>query len=100
MIEPETLGATLERLYALVESRRHERPENSYTTYLFDKGLDKILKKVGEESAEVIIAAKNEEDAPLVAETSDLLYHLIVLMVERGITLEQIQVELAKRGAG
>ena len=91
------LGATLEKLYTLVSERRAERPENSYTTYLFNCGIDKILKKVGEESAEVIIAAKNAEDAPLIAETSDLLYHLIVLLVEREVTLNQIQIELAKR---
>jgi len=91
------LGATLEKLYTLISERRAERPAGSYTTYLFDSGVDKILKKVGEESAEVIIAAKNEEDAPLIAETSDLLYHLIVLLVERGVTLSQIQNELVKR---
>ncbi len=89
------LGATLEELYKLIETRRDERPAGSYTTYLFNSGIDKILKKVGEESAEVIIAAKNTEDAPLIAETSDLLYHLIVLLVEREVTLNQIQTELA-----
>lgn len=87
----------LERLYALIGERRAERPAGSYTTYLFNSGIDKILKKVGEESAEVIIAAKNKEDAPLIAETSDLLYHLLVLLVERGVTLNQIHAELAKR---
>lgn len=91
------LGVMLEKLYTLISERHAERPAGSYTTYLFDSGVDKILKKVGEESAEVIIAAKNKEDAPLIAETSDLLYHLIVLLVERGVTLNQIHAELAKR---
>jgi phosphoribosyl-ATP pyrophosphohydrolase/phosphoribosyl-AMP cyclohydrolase len=98
--EPLRLGARLEQLYALVESRRRERPEGSYTTYLFNEGLDKILKKVGEESAETIIAAKNEEREPLVSEVSDLIYHLIVLMVERGVTLEMVASELSKRSKG
>ncbi len=91
------LGAVLERLYAVVQSRKDERPENSYTTYLFESGIDKILKKIGEESSEVIIAAKNNEHAPLVSEVSDLLYHLIVLLVERGVTLNEINTELSKR---
>ena len=95
--EPE-LGALLIDLYALVDSRKRDRPEGSYTTYLFDQGLDKILKKLGEESAETIIAAKNQDRAALVAEASDLLYHLIVLMVERGLTLDQIRDELVSRG--
>ena len=92
------LGTVLNDLYALVESRRRDRPEGSYTTYLFDQGLDKILKKVGEEASETIIAAKNDDRAVLVKEASDLLYHLIVLIVERGLTLEQIRGELVSRG--
>lgn len=95
--ESDGLGARLEKLYALIESRRREMPAGSYTTYLFDKGLDKILKKVGEESAETIIAAKNEESEPLVAEVSDLIYHLLVLLVERGVTLNDIAAELSQR---
>ncbi len=95
--EPD-LGEVLNDLYALVESRKRDRPEGSYTTYLFDQGLDKILKKVGEESSETIIAAKNENPELLAREASDLLYHLIVLMVERGLTLEQIRHELISRG--
>jgi phosphoribosyl-ATP pyrophosphohydrolase/phosphoribosyl-AMP cyclohydrolase len=95
---PIDLGATLERLYALIQNRREERPEGSYTTYLFDEGLDKILKKVGEEAAETIIAAKNEDAGLLVSEASDLIYHLVVLMVERGVTLEDVRAELARRG--
>jgi phosphoribosyl-ATP pyrophosphohydrolase/phosphoribosyl-AMP cyclohydrolase len=95
--ERDNLGATLERLYALIQNRREERPEGSYTTYLFNEGLDKILKKVGEESAETIIAAKNDDARPLINEASDLIYHLVVLMVERGITLEDVRAELASR---
>lgn len=92
------LGDVLNDLYALVESRKRDRPEGSYTTYLFDQGLDKILKKVGEESSETIIAAKNDDREILASEASDLLYHLIVLMVERGLTLHQIRDELVSRG--
>lgn len=91
------LGAVLNDLYALVESRKRDRPEGSYTTYLFEQGLDKILKKVGEESSETIIAAKNQDREVLVKETSDLLYHLLVLMVERGLTLNEIRDELVSR---
>lgn len=94
------LGATLTRLYDLIESRKRERPEGSYTTYLFDQGIDKILKKVGEEATETIVAAKNEDRAPLVSEASDLLYHLLVLFVERGVTMEEVSDELLKRGKG
>jgi phosphoribosyl-ATP pyrophosphohydrolase/phosphoribosyl-AMP cyclohydrolase len=94
---PENLGGLLIQLYDLIETRERERPEGSYTTYLFEQGIDKILKKVGEESAETIIAAKNDDDAPLVAEVSDLLYHLIVLLVARGVSLDQIRAELALR---
>ena len=91
------LGAILGNLYELIQSRKRERPEGSYTTYLFDQGLDKILKKVGEESTETIIAAKGEDSQALVREASDLLYHLIVLLVERGLTLDQVSVELSSR---
>lgn len=96
--DPTDLGAILDKLYVVIESRKQLRPEGSYTTYLFDKGLDKILKKIGEESAETIIAAKNEDAAAFASETSDLLYHLMVLMVERGVRLESIGEELARRG--
>lgn len=95
---PADLGAVLADLFALAEGRKLTRPKGSYTTYLFDQGLDKILKKIGEESAETIIAAKNEDPAALIGEVSDLLYHLIVLLVERGLTLEQVGDELAARG--
>ena len=93
----EDLGSLLAQLYALIESRERERPDGSYTTYLFEHGLDKILKKVGEESAETIIAAKNDDTKPLVSEVSDLVYHLLVLLVVRGVSLEQIREELAQR---
>ena len=92
------LTGILSRLYALIESRNRERPAGSYTTYLFDQGLDKILKKVGEECAETIIAAKNEDRYELVKESADLLYHLLVLFVERGLTLEEVRDELRSRG--
>ncbi len=84
-------------LYALLEGRKKELPEGSYTTYLFQKGLDKILKKVGEECTEVIIAAKAEDRAETVYEIADLAYHVMVLMTQQGITLEEIHRELASR---
>lgn len=96
--EEETdLGTILEGLYSLIENRNKERPEGSYTTYLFTKGLDKILKKVGEETAEVIIAAKNQSAGEITYEVSDLLYHLLVLLVEQKVTLDGIAAELANR---
>ena len=98
MVDPGALGEVLQNLYALIESRKRERPEGSYTTYLFDQGLDKILKKVGEESAETIIAAKNDDRDALVKESSDLLYHLVVLLVERGLSLVEVRDELVSRG--
>ncbi|WP_331667596.1 phosphoribosyl-ATP diphosphatase [Acetoanaerobium noterae] len=87
----------LSELYEVVLNRKANRVEGSYTSYLFDKGLDKILKKIGEESAEVIIAAKNDEKSELVYEISDLLYHLTVLMVEKGVDYKEIDEELEKR---
>ena len=93
----EDLGLLLDKLYALIESRERDRPEGSYTTYLFNSGLDKILKKVGEESAETIIAAKNEERTRVSAEVADLVYHLLVLLVARGVSLDEIRDELASR---
>ena len=91
------IGSVLDQLYQLIESRERERPSNSYTTYLFDEGLDKILKKVGEESAETIIAAKNEDQGRVVSEVSDLIYHLLVLLVAHGVSLEEISRELGQR---
>jgi phosphoribosyl-AMP cyclohydrolase / phosphoribosyl-ATP pyrophosphohydrolase len=98
--EPRALGPLLDQLYELIQSRERERPSGSYTTYLFAEGLDKILKKVGEESAETIIAAKNDDDARLTAEASDLLYHLLVLLVARDVSLADIAQELASRRKG
>ena len=96
-VEAQNLAEVLESLYSLVESRKRERPGGSYTTYLFDQGLDKILKKVGEEAAETIIAAKNDDRKALVKESSDLLYHLVVLLVEQGLPLEEVRDELVSR---
>ena len=87
----------LEGLYQLLRSRKKELPEGSYTTYLFQKGLDKILKKVGEESTEVIIAGKAEDKAETIYEIADLAYHVLVLMVQLGISVEDIRKELASR---
>ena len=86
-----------EGLMKLIEGRKTDRKEGSYTTYLFDKGLDKILKKVGEESTEVIIAAHAQDKKETVYEIADLAYHIMVLMVEQGISLEDIHWELAGR---
>ena len=88
---------SLESLYDMLVGRNQTRPEGSYTTYLFEKGLDKILKKVGEESTEVIIAAKAQDRAETIYEIADLAYHLMVLMVNEGISLEDIHKELASR---
>jgi phosphoribosyl-ATP pyrophosphohydrolase/phosphoribosyl-AMP cyclohydrolase len=96
----EDIGVVLEELYRVVSDRQREMPEGSYTTYLFEKGLNKILKKVGEESAETIIAAKDGDNEALKAETADLLYHLVVLLVERGLSLEDVGRELARRRKG
>ena len=94
----ETLSEfSLEGLMGLIEGRKTDKKEGSYTTYLFEKGLDKILKKVGEESTEVIIAAKAEDKKETVYEIADLAYHVMVLMVEAGISLEDIHTELASR---
>ena len=82
-------------LYGMLESRKAELPENSYTTYLFEKGLDKILKKVGEESTEVIIAGKAEDKEETVYEIADLMYHVMVLMVQLGISVDEVMDELA-----
>lgn len=88
---------SLQSLYALLEGRKAEMPEGSYTTYLFQKGLDKILKKVGEECTEVIIAGKAQDKKETIYEIADLAYHVMVLMVEAGISVEDIHRELASR---
>ena len=90
-------GGTMQELYALVEERRKKRPAGSYTTKLFEEGIDKIVKKLGEEAVETVIAAKNDSSQRIVEETSDLLYHLLVMLVAKGVTLDEIKSELVKR---
>jgi phosphoribosyl-ATP pyrophosphohydrolase len=87
----------MRELYEVILDRKKRPQEDSYTCYLFDKGLDKILKKVGEECAETIIAAKNGAPEELIAEASDLLYHLLVLLAERGVPLSDVEEELRRR---
>jgi len=94
---PEKKEFSLDSLIKLIESRKIEKTEGSYTTYLFEKGIDKILKKVGEECTEVIIAAKADDRKETVYEISDLTYHVLVLMIEMGISLEDIHNELKSR---
>jgi len=96
-LEGNAMDRTLERLYAVILDRKANPLEGSYTCYLFDKGLDKILKKVGEECAETIIAAKNDIPTDTVGEISDLIYHLMVMMAEKGIPLDDVLAELDRR---
>lgn len=88
---------SLEALMKVIEGRKIDKKEGSYTTYLFEKGIDKILKKVGEESTEVIIAGKANDKAETIYEISDLVYHVMVLMIEMGISIDDINRELASR---
>ena len=88
---------SLEGLSKLIEGRKINKTEGSYTTYLFEKGIDKILKKVGEECTEVIIAAKADDKKETIYEIADLCYHTLVLMIQMGISLEDIHAELASR---
>jgi len=88
---------SLRGLYDLLMQRKEERPEGSYTTYLFEKGLDKILKKVGEECTEVIIGGKAGDKKETIYEIADLAYHVLVLMAQMGITVDEVQAELASR---
>jgi phosphoribosyl-ATP pyrophosphohydrolase/phosphoribosyl-AMP cyclohydrolase len=88
---------SLRGLEQLLQGRKKDMPQGSYTTYLFEKGLDKILKKVGEESTEVIIAGKAKDKAETIYEIADLAYHVMVLMVEAGISVDEVQAELASR---
>lgn len=88
---------SIQALFELIEGRKTEKKEGSYTTYLFEKGLDKILKKVGEECTEVIIAAKAQDKKETIYEIADLAYHTLVLMIEAGISLEDIHNELSSR---
>ena len=96
-IDEERHEFSLRGLYDLLLQRNEERPQGSYTTYLFEKGLDKILKKVGEECTEVIIAGKADDKKETIYEIADLAYHVMVLMVQMGITVEDVQKELASR---
>ena len=94
---PELKEFSLDSLMEMLVGRKIEKKEGSYTTYLFEKGIDKILKKVGEECTEVIIAAKANDKKETIYEIADLCYHVMVLMIEQGITLEDIHKELASR---
>ncbi len=98
-IESMDFGIALHDLYTLIAERKEKRPEGSYTTYLFNSGLDKILKKIAEESGEVIIAAKNKAVREIVSELSDLFYHMLVLMVERDVKLGDVHKELKHRAS-
>ncbi|HUM85183.1 MAG TPA: phosphoribosyl-ATP diphosphatase, partial [Lachnospiraceae bacterium] len=86
-----------ENVYNVITDRREHPKEGSYTNYLFDKGIDKILKKVGEENTEIIIAAKNPDPEEIKYEISDYLYHLMVLMADKGVTWDDVTRELARR---
>lgn len=88
---------SIDGLYELLLQRNAERPQGSYTTYLFEQGIDKILKKVGEENTEVIVAGKGGDKAETVYEIADLTYHIMVLMVQMGISVNDVRAELAKR---
>ncbi|MDR3148669.1 MAG: phosphoribosyl-ATP diphosphatase [Oscillospiraceae bacterium] len=92
-----TNNSALDRLYETVIARKDSSAENSYTKYLFEQGLDKILKKLGEECAETIIASKNSDNEALTGEICDLLYHLAVLMAERGVSVTDVYGELDRR---
>jgi phosphoribosyl-ATP pyrophosphohydrolase/phosphoribosyl-AMP cyclohydrolase len=96
VVEPEKNDFSIDSLYELICGRKREMPQGSYTTYLFEKGLDKILKKIGEETTEVIIGSKNSKEEEIY-EISDLAYHVLVLMAETGVTLDDIRNELASR---
>ncbi len=96
-ISEERSEFSLRGLYNLLLQRKEERPEGSYTTYLFEKGLDKILKKVGEECTEVIIGGKAEDKKETIYEIADLTYHVMVLMAQMGITVDEVEKELASR---
>lgn len=96
LLESEKNEFSIDSLYELILGRKKEMPQGSYTTYLFEKGLDKILKKIGEETTEVIIGSKNSKEEEIY-EIADLAYHVLVLMAETGVTLEDVRNELASR---
>ena len=91
------MNDAMEQLYRTIVIRKEEPVENSYTNYLFSQGLDKICKKIGEECAETIIAAKNGDPAPLTGEAADVLYHLLVLLCDRGVSWADVRDELERR---
>ena len=97
IVESEDEQFSYENLYKMLVGRKVEKKEGSYTTYLFEKGIDKILKKVGEECTEVIIAAKGGDKEETIFEIADLIYHITVMMIEQGITIDEVTAELAKR---
>lgn len=97
IVKTEQEAFSYEGLYEMLVGRKIEKKEGSYTTYLFEKGIDKILKKVGEECTEVIIGAKGGDKAETVYEIADLLYHITVMMIEMGISIDEVTTELAKR---
>jgi phosphoribosyl-ATP pyrophosphohydrolase/phosphoribosyl-AMP cyclohydrolase len=92
-----TTTSTMDQLWATILARKAEMPEDSYTAFLFRAGENEILKKIGEESVEIIIAAKGETDDRILYESADLIYHLLVLLAERGLSWEQVEAELAGR---
>lgn len=90
---------TLKDLYTLIKSRKEQMPPGSYVASLFTEGENRIIQKVGEEAVEVVIAAKNNDTKELTSESADLLFHLMVLLVEKGVSLEDIEAELSRRHA-
>jgi len=94
------MSDTLNRLFDVIASRRHNPPPGSYTARLFAAGDDEIIKKVGEEAVEVLLAAKGQSDERLISETADLLYHTLVLLAARGLTLRQVEAKLEQRSGG
>ena len=91
------IGEIIDELYGVISSRQEKPKTGAYTTYLFEKGVDKICKKIGEEASEVIIASKNDDKEELVYELADLHYHLLVLMVNQGVSVDDVYEELKKR---
>lgn len=91
------IGAIMDELYEVACDRKQNPKNGSYTNYLFEKGIDKICKKIGEEATEVVIAAKNAQSEEIIYELADLYYHLTVLMVEQGVSMDQLYAELKKR---
>ena len=89
--------STIDQLFTTIQSRKAEMPEGSYTAFLFEKGENEVLKKIGEEAVEIIIAAKGEGDERVLYESADLIYHLLVLLAARDLNWQQVEAELAKR---